>query len=325
MSKARKTAKKTKQQWDLTSDDWGFLRAVEAKFEQVRDYVRGVVYEYSTGFFLFGEGGIGKSYSVLGELKRLGAPHRLHNSRMTGRGLVEALGRAPSQIHVIEDAESMMADSRAIGVLRSALASQSTERPPERQVTWTALNTRIEFTFTGAIIIISNQDLRTRSPEIRALASRLRVAHLDTTDGETKALMKKIASEGFQYGNDFLAPSQCWDVCEFICQHFESLARRLDLRLLRGGFLDYLQCLNGQATGEWQDLVLARMQERVLSNYKGRPERKAEESEIAIEIQKKFASGKDREREWSERTGLSARGFYRALQRAGTFASKTLR
>jgi hypothetical protein len=76
--------------------------------------------------------------------------YELHNSRLTGRGLVESLADHPTDIHVIEDAETLLEDKRAWGVLRSALHSQSKKKPPERRVTWRAHNVNIDIIFTGA-------------------------------------------------------------------------------------------------------------------------------------------------------------------------------
>ena len=110
---------------ELTNDDRAALAELDGKLSIVRDAVRGTAEHFSTGFLLHGEAGIGKSHTVLNELQRLSATFVVHNSRMTGRGLVDRLQQSPSSIHLIEDAESMFDDQRAWGVLRSALWSQS--------------------------------------------------------------------------------------------------------------------------------------------------------------------------------------------------------
>src|SRR3954470_6991618 len=75
----------------LSPRDVKHLAALEPKLQLVRDYVFQVVEGLSTGMYLFGEGGIGKSFTVLSELERLKADYKLYNSRMTGRGLFNAL------------------------------------------------------------------------------------------------------------------------------------------------------------------------------------------------------------------------------------------
>src|SRR5262245_26537955 len=104
----------------LSAEDRARLTELGPKLKLIRDRVRGVVKSIHTGFYLWGEGGTSKSYTVLDELQTLKADYVVHNSRMTGRGLVDTLARLPSSVHVVEDCESIFDDRRAWGVLRSA-------------------------------------------------------------------------------------------------------------------------------------------------------------------------------------------------------------
>ncbi len=79
------------------------LASLERKLQLVRDRTRGVVEGYATGFHLWGEDGIGKSFSVLGELERLRADFTLCNSHLTARGLFDTLEQFPPSVHVLED------------------------------------------------------------------------------------------------------------------------------------------------------------------------------------------------------------------------------
>src|SRR4051812_3906087 len=84
------------------------LAQLEAKLQMVRDRVTTVAKGYATGLYLHGEGGVGKSYTVLQELERLRAKFVMFNSRMTGRGLFNKLEEFPNSIHVLEDMESLL-------------------------------------------------------------------------------------------------------------------------------------------------------------------------------------------------------------------------
>jgi hypothetical protein len=299
---------------ELTAEEQKHLETLDAKMSHVKDAVRGVAMEFHTGFFLWGEGGTGKSFTVLQELQRLQAKYVYHNTRMTGRGLVDALERAPSDIHLIEDAETLMDDKRAWGVLRSALHSQSTKKPPEREITWTAFKTDIRFVFTGGIII-SNANLAESRPEVRSLKTRIGSYNLDISANEIRALMKKICQGGHAYGEDYLSPDECWEVGQYISTRLEELHRHLDLRLLMNGFKDYLQFKTQNATNHWHVLLDGRMQERVV--YRGRAEQKAEESRVALEIHKMRVPLAKKLQLWGEKTGLSQPAYYRALKRQG--------
>src|SRR5260370_40352198 len=94
----------------LSDEDRVHLQTLEPKHQLIRDRVRGVVQAIHPGFYLWGDGGTSKSYTVLDTLQQLKADYVVHNSRMTGRGLVDTLQRLPSSVHVIEDCESIFDD-----------------------------------------------------------------------------------------------------------------------------------------------------------------------------------------------------------------------
>ena len=109
---------------ELSQRDRGHIASLETKLQLVRDYTAQVAGGYTTGLYLFGEGGIGKSFTVVRELERQKADYKLFNSRMTGRGLYNALERFPDSVHVLEDMEQVTRDRGAQGVLRSACWGQ---------------------------------------------------------------------------------------------------------------------------------------------------------------------------------------------------------
>jgi hypothetical protein len=305
---------------ELTVEEKEHLATYNKRLRHIRDAVRGVVKQFHCGLFLSGEGGTGKSWTVLRQLKRLQANFVLHNSRMTGRGLVDTLNERPSDILVIEDAETLMDDPKAVSVLKSALWSQSTRKPPERIVTWKAYKTNIKVVFTGAIIVISNRDLGESQPEFRALKRRIAFLKLDVSNQELKAKMKMICQKGYEYGEDRLTPDECWEVAKFIISRLESLDRNLDLGLLILGFKDRLQWKAGDAKLHWHVLLEGRMKERVV--YRTPAEQWAEEARIAREIHKKPWNREKKVRVWAKRTGRSHThtgnqqpAYYRALRK----------
>jgi hypothetical protein len=300
----------------LTREDRTHLATMEKKLDHIRSMVQGVVTQYHTGVFLWGEGGTSKSFTVISHLQKLRAKYVYHNSRLTARGLVEALEAAPDDIHLIEDAETLFEDKKAPGVMRSALWSQSQKRPIERPVTWTALKTRITFVFTGGLIVISNANFAETIPEIRALKTRINVVHTNISNEEIFAKMKQICLDGYIFGDDALVPSECWEVAQFIISETSQMERPLDLRLLINGFRDYMQDKTGNSLLHWQDLLRGRMQEKVVIAVKRRSERKMGEAELAAKIYAKKIPYPQKIAEWERRSGLKGeRSFYRALKR----------
>ena len=92
---------------ELAAQDLKHLEQLERRLQMVRDRTSGVVEGFATGFFLHGDGGVGKSYTVVEELNRIKAHYVIHNCRMTGRGLHNALEKHPSAVHLLEDMDGI--------------------------------------------------------------------------------------------------------------------------------------------------------------------------------------------------------------------------
>src|SRR5262249_25643726 len=156
-------------------------------------------------------------FTVLKTLDEQLANYKLHNSRMTGRGLFDVLAEWPTAVHVLEDCESMLRDPNAANVLRSAVWGP---RDPAtglmvRTITWNVNKARLEVAFSGGIIIVANRAMDDL-PELRALATRLNPLLLPVTFEETSALMRRIALDGHRNGEFTLPPEQCGEVAEFL-------------------------------------------------------------------------------------------------------------
>ena len=301
----------------LSAADQNHLDRLDRKLMVVRDRVTSVVRGYTTGFFLYGEGGNCKSFTVIQELERLRADYKLHNSRMTGRGLFDVLRKHPDSIHLLEDVENLFRDSTAMNVFRSALGGQQRDEDWERPVTWNTYNARLQFYFTGGVLVTSNRPLDDL-PELRALGTRINPVNLACTNPEIAALMRKIALAGYRHRGQSLGPKACLDVAEFIVDHCLRANRSLDMRLLINGFADRLQYEAGETECDWKDLLLCRLMERAVPAKESREARKHREQEIAREI--KDLPPNARLRVWQEKTGKSGAALYRRLAELGSFS-----
>lgn len=300
----------------LSTEDQHHLVMLDAKQQMVRDRVTAVAKGYITGLYLHGEGGVGKSFTVLQELQRLRVDFVVFNSRMTGRGLFDQLAKFSSSVHVLEDMEALFQDKGAQGVLRSALWAQrrpGTSGPLERPVTWTTHTTDVEFLFTGGIIVIANRPIDD-VPELRAVKTRIACLHLEATVHELRALMRQIAGQGYDHGGIRLEPMACLEVCEFLIEQAASLRRSLDIRLLINGFCDRLQWEESDAACHWKDLVAARVWEMPTplqnSARQTREGMKQAERKIVAEIIATTDDRQERLRLWEERTDKKSRAAF---------------
>lgn len=288
----------------------------EKKQNVIRDRVMAIYRGYQNGFYLYGPGGVGKSYTVLSYLEFLDAPYKLFNTRMTAKGLFLALAAAPDAIHVVEDVERMMKDPDAQGVLRSAMWAQPGH---PRMVTWITAKTdkdaKDRFEFRGGIIITSNRPLADL-PELRALATRIEVYHLDVTDAEISALMRDLASKGYHHLGKSIAPEECLQVTEYLLRECRSAACPLDLRLQQKAFRTYLQHAADHAVTHWHDLIAASVREanchfKHEQNTSSPEDKKAQRRNVVRELLAAGLDAKEQERLYVQKTGASRADFYR--------------
>jgi hypothetical protein len=294
----------------MDTTDRELLKSMDAKLATIRTRTTGVALGFATGFYLWGEGGTSKTYTVTKTLEGLKKPFTVTSGRLTGRGLFDLLDTAPDRIHVLDDLETLFDDKTAHGVLRAALWGEGNEA---RSVVWqTGTKGRQEVVFTGGIILIANRPLD-GVPALRALKTRLAPARYLPTTEEVAALMRDIASKGFPHGPYELPPAACLEVAEAILQRSAKLNRNLDLRLLVSTMRDRLQYEAGLAEVHWLDLLDGRLQERVVSPT--RPLTKAEKVAKEVEYARSIAHlpREERVRQWEAQTGMSQATLYRRL------------
>src|SRR4051794_15496526 len=89
------------------------LASLEYKVQVLRDRTASVAKGYSTGLFVWGSGGVSKSFTVESTLKDLGAPYVLTNSRLSARGMYCLLQESPDVVHLLDDCESLLDDKYA--------------------------------------------------------------------------------------------------------------------------------------------------------------------------------------------------------------------
>jgi len=311
----------------LSDEDRRHLESLERKLQLVRDRTGGVARGLHTGLHVFGDPGVGKTYTVLEELERLQTPHRLTNSRITGRALFDLLARHPEEIHVLDDVESLTRDVNGAGVLRAALWGQGRRgllRRLERVITWETHRDKRSFVFVGGVIMIGNRPLD-ELPELEALKTRIATIQLQTSDREVAAMMREIASRGHRLGEFALPPNECLEVAEFVIAESRQLQQSLNLRSLINGLADYLQWSDCGAGCHWRDLISSGLRQRpaIHGETEGRgirERRKLEELKVAREVIN--MSREARLDSWTKRTGKSESALYRRLTELGELDSQ---
>jgi len=159
---------------------------VNERFDFLAKMVTMVAKRSIPSAIITGQGGIGKTYTVMKTLKRNGytdttdleefdigtkiskaRSFKVIKGYSTAKGLYRTLYDNNGSVLVFDDCDSVLKDATALNLLKSALDSYG-----ERYVSWNAEMDDLprSFEFTGAIIFISNMDLAKMDQAVRTRA-----------------------------------------------------------------------------------------------------------------------------------------------------------
>jgi hypothetical protein len=193
--------------------------SLDDKQARLRDLVRAVADAGLLGLYVFGRPGTGKSFLTQDELE-LRETRYIHSAgHITAKGLFQLLRAHPSDLHVLDDVESVFRYPQAVEILRAALASQNriVHGRDYRVIKWASWNrlTPDQFLFTGRIIALGNIPFPD-GPAQDALRSRLAYLHFDITHEEIIQMIRKLAQRGHRSRLGLLGPDECCEVAEFV-------------------------------------------------------------------------------------------------------------
>ncbi|NDB82505.1 MAG: hypothetical protein EB127_07165 [Alphaproteobacteria bacterium] len=180
----RVSAEQTLKQDVKQSDEFGITK----RFEFVKQMVTMVAKKTVASAIITGQGGLGKTHSVLKALKDCGLTDvtdlasfevgaRIQGSRSyrvikgfsTAKGLYRSLFEGNGMTLVFDDCDSVLKDPVALNLLKGALDSYG-----ERYISWNAdikdEDLPRSFKFTGSIVFISNKDMDSLDQAVRSRA-----------------------------------------------------------------------------------------------------------------------------------------------------------
>jgi hypothetical protein len=217
---------------------------INERFEFVEQMVGMVAKKTIASAIITGQGGLGKTHTVLKALKtngmadttdlaqfeigaRINTPksYKVIKGFSTAKGLYRTLFEGNGQVLVFDDCDSVLTDPTALNLLKGALDSYG-----ERWISWNA-DMKDEdlprtFKFTGTIIFISNKDLERLDQAVR---SRAMCVDLSMTQAQKIERMEVlIADPEFleEYSKGFKQ-----DAIDFLRENMNSI-KNLSLRTL---------------------------------------------------------------------------------------------
>lgn len=241
---------------------------INERFEFISDYVDMVANRDRKSAIIVGEGGLGKSYTVMSRLRKNGftdiadaeigakfiigdrSTYAVVKGYSSPKGLFRTLYENRDRLVIFDDCDSILRDETASNLLKAALDSYD-----KRIVTWNAesfgeSDLPKSFEFTGAVIFISNRAMR-QIPQ--AIISRSAAVDVSMTRAEVISRMRQIVLEGEFMVDDLLEHKL--EALEFIAEHVNNRQiRTINLRTLIG-VVTNRRC----KPHNWQRLSLAEM------------------------------------------------------------------
>lgn len=224
---------------------------INERFQFLQDYVDMVAQREMKSAVVVGEGGLGKSYTVMAQLVKNGLKEfSVHSEDFeigssmnegsmrksfvvvkgysTPKGLFRTLYENRNRLVVFDDCDNILRDDVASNLLKAALDSYD-----KRIVTWNAegwgeSDLPKSFEFTGAVIFISNMPMH-KIPQ--PIISRSAPADVSMSRPEIIARMRQIVKEG-----EFLADVDMnikLEALDFIAEHINNpQVKTINLRTL---------------------------------------------------------------------------------------------
>jgi hypothetical protein len=217
---------------------------INKRFEFVEQMVSMVSKKTIASAIITGEGGLGKTHTVLASLDRAGftnvtdlaefeigsvvntsKSYRVIKGFSTAKGLYRSLFESNGMVLVFDDCDSVLKDPVALNLLKGALDSYG-----ERYINWNAEmrdpDLPRSFKFTGSIVFISNMDLDRVD---QAVKSRALCVDLTMTQ-EQKVERMEVLVESEDFLEDFSVTVKR-DAIAFIRDNMDNVAN-LSLRTL---------------------------------------------------------------------------------------------
>lgn len=284
----------------------------------LRTHVRAVAQGYTTAFFCWGPGGLGKTHIITQELDDIvGNAWQHHTAYSTPKALFESLAGAPTAIHLFEDCERLYKQDIGASILRAACGSP---RDAERWITYETASETRRLRFSGGIIIVSNEDIRKGKGPLQAVASRFRPMEWNLTTEERIAAIMDMAEAGSRRAGRILSAKQCREVAAYLVDEMalSAGACSVDFRTFHEHALpSFCQWLDDPSGPHWHDVLSSKLQGEVCMP-ESREEKTAKLEELAWVIYHNGAlkGNPAKLKAWVDATGLKKSQYYVHLKAA---------
>jgi hypothetical protein len=220
------------------------IDATNMKLDTLREYVRMVAQDYVNCLFIFGEGGIGKTETILRTLEEEKIRAVYLNGVVTPLELYNMLYEHNGQLIVFDDIEGVLDNHRAVSFLKAATYGYKDKRVLCYPTNSHLLRAPESFEFTGRIILCMNRF--PSNPDLESLYKRTIHFELKLKLDEKISLFRQIAEIKY----DGMTLDERKEVCEFLISRICIATKDVCLRDLFRSFNIFKYNKN-----DWQRLI----------------------------------------------------------------------
>jgi len=280
--------------------------------------VRQVVDGFASALFVWGPPGLGKSHLLTTLLDSLAGNQWLHHTaHSTPKALFLSLMEAPGAVHLFEDCEKILKTDLSSSILRAACGAPN-ERT--RKITYETAHETHRISFTGGIIVATNENLSRKNGPLQGVASRFRPIKWELDLQERMAVILTIAQTGCIRNGVVLTAKECKKVATDLIDMTRETTSPLDLdiRLYTEHALPAFAQAKLSGAKNWQDLMQAKLLGVATTVDDTQEARTRKLQQLAQKIHLEGKTTKDRVNKWKELTNLGPAIFFRHLKNSKT-------
>jgi len=221
------------------------LEVGKEKFEALEAFVKMIAKGDMNSLFLFGEGGIGKTETILRTIEKEDVEAIYINGVVTPLELYHKLYENNGKLIILDDIEGVLSNDRAVSFLKAATYGYKNKRIICYPTSSPLLRAPEAFEFTGKIILCTNHF--PDNPSLEALYRRTLYYELNLSFTEKIALFRDITERPYKG----ISKGKRRMICEYLIGIISEATIRLSIRELFKAFEIYKS--NHR---DWKKLVL---------------------------------------------------------------------
>lgn len=223
---------------DKTSD------IIEKIFFIPKQYAKMVAQKFSNGLILFGEGGLGKTYSVLRAFKEEGVDFCICSGYTTPLQLYTYLYENRTRHILLDDVAGLLDNKISLDILKCALYSPKGVRKVSYNSSSAKLEVPSDFIFEGTITILVNE--MRHNQDLKAVADRVLYHELKLNYQQVISVLFELAKQNYKD----MSREERFVVATWIKDNTTIATKNLNLRFLFKCFEFYRYDKN-----KWEDLA----------------------------------------------------------------------